>query len=146
MTALRQVGEYRGPGPVVHPESEPFWRGLGEGRLELQRCDSCGTVRFPVAPVCWNCGSLEYTWTGVATEGTVSAAVTVHRATGNQLWAGEVPFVTAQVDMADGHRLPGRVLCPDPEAGVAAGTAVEAAYLAAEGGYGVLCFVPRERS
>jgi uncharacterized OB-fold protein len=146
MSALRQVGEYRGPGPVVHPESEPFWRGLGEGRLELQRCDSCGTVRFPLAPVCWNCGSLDYTWAPVATEGTVSAAVTVHRATGNQLWAQEVPFVTAQVDMADGHRLPGRVVVPDPAAGVAAGTPVEAAYLTADDGIGVLCFVPRAHS
>jgi uncharacterized OB-fold protein len=143
MTALRKAGEYRGPAPVVHPESEPFWRGLGEGTLQLQQCGTCQTIRFPVAPVCWNCGSLEYEWTAVRTGGTVSAAVTVRRATGNQLWAQEVPFVTAQVDMDGGRRLPGRVIC-DPETELKPGTPVEAAYLEAENGYGVLCFVLKE--
>lgn len=141
MSALKNVGEYRGPEPVVHPESEPFWRGIGEGTLRLQQCGSCATIRFPVAPVCWNCGSLEYEWVPVPTTGAVSAAVTVRRATGDQLWAQEVPFVTAQVDMEGGHRLPGRVIGAGE---VGPGTPVEAAYLAAAHGYGVLCFVPRE--
>jgi hypothetical protein len=143
MSALRQAGEYRGPAPVVHPESEPYWRGLGQGRLQLQRCDSCQTVRFPIAPVCWNCGSLDHTWIDVPTAGTVATAVTIQRATGDQLWAQEVPFVTAQVDMAGGYRLPGRIIgADDPKPGLA----VEAAYLSANDGYGVLCFVPAERS
>ncbi|GAA1857282.1 hypothetical protein GCM10009836_41930 [Pseudonocardia ailaonensis] len=187
MPTLTPAGQYRGPAPVVHPESEPFWRGLGEGRLELQKCNSCGTVRWPIAPVCWNCTSLDATWTPVATSGTVSAAVTVRRATGNQVWADVVPFVSAMVDMADGLRLPGRILpaaspsvaapgsagaasgsgpvsgsgtasepgpgsrsgtaagtAADPAAAFPAGTPVEAAYLDAGDGIGVLCFVPAE--
>jgi uncharacterized OB-fold protein len=143
MSVLRKAGEYRGPAPVVHPESEPFWRGLGEGALRLQRCDSCETVRFPIAPVCWNCGALEHTWTDVPTSGTVSAAVTVRRAIGDQSWAAEVPFVTAQVDMAGGQRLPGRLI---GDVDQAPGTPVQAAYLAANDGYGVLCFVEAESS
>jgi uncharacterized OB-fold protein len=143
MSALRHAGEYRGPAPVVHPETEPFWRGLGEGRLELQQCDSCATIRFPVAPVCWNCGSLDHSWTEVPTEGTVSAAVTVRRATGDQRWAESVPFVSAQVDMEGGRRMPGRVIA-DADADISHGTPVRAAYLSTEDGYGVLCFVPRE--
>ena len=143
MSDLRNVGEYRGPAPVVHPESEPFWRGLGEGELKLQHCAACNTIRFPIAPVCWNCGSLDHEWVAVPTDGTISAAVTVRRATGDQLWAKEVPFVTAQVDMEGGRRLPGRVIC-DPDADLKHGTPVQAAYLAAEGGYGVLCFVPKD--
>ena len=145
MTALRRVGQYRGPDIVVHPESEPFWKGLGDGQLKLQKCAHCRTVRFPVAPMCWGCGALEYEWTPVAIEGTVSAAVTVHRATGDQRWAVEVPFVTAQVDMADGLRLPGRVVSDQPVA-PPHGYPVRAAYLEAPGGYGVLCFVPEERA
>jgi uncharacterized protein len=143
-TTLPRMGEYRGPAPVVHPESEAFWRGLGEGRLTLQRCARCATVRFPVAPLCWHCGALEHEWVPVATRGTVSAAVTVHRATGDQRWAAEVPFVTAQVDTADGHRLPGRVLDPDgatPDPAPGHGTPVHAGYLEAPDAVGVLCFV-----
>lgn len=145
MTALRKAGQYRGPDIVVHPESEPFWKGLGDGHLKLQRCARCGTVRFPIAPLCWGCGALEYEWTPLATEGRVSAAVAVHRATGDQRWSQEVPFVAAQVDMADGLRLPGRVISDRPTA-PAHGYPVRAAYLEAPGGYGVLCFVPVERA
>lgn len=146
MSRLRQVGAHRGPAPVVHPETEPFWRGLGEGRLRLQRCTACGTVRFPLGPVCWRCGSFDLEWTDVATTGTVSAAVTVRRATGDPLWAGEVPLVSAQVDMdLVGVRLPGRILC-DPYAPPPHGTPVEAAYLSTDDGYGVLCFVLRDDS
>ena len=143
MASLQQVGEYRGPAPVVHPESEPFWRGLGEGELRLQQCTTCQTVRFPVAPPCWSCGSLGYEWIPVPVTGTVSAAVTVFRATGDQLWAAEVPFVTAQIDMDGGYRLPGRVICP-PNTEVLHGMPVQAAYLKAGDGLGVLCFVPTE--
>ncbi|MBN9110228.1 MAG: OB-fold domain-containing protein [Pseudonocardia sp.] len=146
MSRLRQVGDHRGPAPVVHPETEPFWRGLAEGRLRLQRCTPCGTVRFPLGPVCWRCGSFDHEWTDVATAGTVSAAVTVRRATGDPLWAGEVPLVSAQIDMdSAGVRLPGRILC-DPDTPPPHGTPVDAAYLAAADGYGVLCFVLRESS
>jgi uncharacterized OB-fold protein len=143
MTSLHDAGDYRGPAPVVHPETEPHWRGLGAGELRLQRCLDCGTVRFPLAPVCWRCLSTDLEWVPVATTGTVSAAVTVVRATGDPLWADEVPYVTAQVDMEDGLRLPGRVMC-EPGTVVDPGTPVEAAYLRAEDGVGVLCFVPAE--
>jgi len=143
MAALKNAGVHRGPAPVVHPESEPFWRGLGEGALRLQHCGSCATIRFPVAPVCWNCGATEHTWAEVPADGKVLTAVTVHRATGDQRWAQEVPFVAAQVDMEHGGRLPGRVICDAADA-VPPGTPVEAAYLEAEGGYGVLCFIPKE--
>ncbi|GAY12161.1 Zn-ribbon domain-containing OB-fold protein [Pseudonocardia sp. N23] len=142
MSRLRQAGIHRGPAPVVHPETERFWRGLGQGRLQLQRCTTCGTVRFPLGPVCWKCGGFGHEWADVATTGTVSAAVTVRRATGDPVWADEVPLVSAQVDMDDGHRLPGRVLC-DPDAPPPHGTPVEAAYLATDDGYGVLCFLLR---
>lgn len=143
MAVLRKAGVYRGPAPVVHPESEPFWRGLGQGALRLQQCGACRTIRFPIAPACWNCGSLDHDWVDVPASGTVSATVTVRRATGDQRWAQEVPFVTAQVDMEGGRRLPGRVIC-DPDAAPSPGTPVEAAYLEVDGGYGVLCFIPKE--
>lgn len=145
MSTLRHAGEYRGPAPVVHPETEAHWRGLGSGELLLQQCGGCGTVRFPLAPACWSCLRVEHEWVPVQTTGTVSSAVTIVRATGDPLWAGEVPYVTAQVDMDGGQRLPGRVVC-EPGAEVSRGTPVQAAYLSAEDGIGVLCFVPVEET
>lgn len=138
---LPRLGLYEGPAPVVHPENETFWHGLAQGRLLLQRCAGCGQLRFPVAPVCWRCAELEHAWIEVSPTGQVSAAVTVERATGNQVWAAQTPFVTALVEMDCGLRLPGRVLRTEgarPERGLS----VAACHLDAGEGIGVLCFVP----
>jgi uncharacterized OB-fold protein len=140
MATLAHAGTYTGPEPVIHPESEPFWRGLGDERLTLQRCSSCGRVRWPIAPVCHVCGSLEYAWSEVSGEGTVSAAVVVKRATADPTWAKEVPYLTGMIDLPEGLRLPGRVLCDCGE-GARHGTAVRAARFSTDDGYGVLCFV-----
>jgi uncharacterized OB-fold protein len=35
-----------------------FWNGAAEGKLLVQRCTDCGTLRHPPAPMCGNCGSL----------------------------------------------------------------------------------------
>jgi uncharacterized OB-fold protein len=140
MPSLSCAGEYRGPALVVHPETESFWRNLGQGELTLPKCSSCGLIRFPIAPVCYRCGSLAYDWVAVPGDGRVNVAVEMKRATGNPIWNGEVPFITGQIDMADGRRLPGRVLCDCGEA-TKHGESVTAAYLSADGGYGVLCFL-----
>ncbi len=141
---LPHAGDYRGPQPVIHPETEPFWRGVGAGELRLQQCGACGTVRFPVAPMCWSCLSGDSEWVPVPTTGSVAASVTVRRATGDARWGPQAPFVTAQVDMDGGVRLPGRVV-GDPEP-LPRGTRVRAAYLDAGDGIGVLCFLPMEES
>lgn len=139
MTRLTKAGDYHGPDLVIHPETEPFYTALAQGSLKLQKCRACDTIRFPIAPVCYECGSMDYEWTEVPTGGTVSAAVEMQRATGNPIWAAEVPFIAAQVDMEGGRRLPGRVICSCGNA-TQHGEPVTAAYLAANGGHGVLCF------
>lgn len=35
-----------------------FWEGAGQGRLLIQRCGSCGTLRHPPSPMCGRCQSL----------------------------------------------------------------------------------------
>ncbi len=143
--SLPSAGSYLGPAPVVHPETRQHWAALGEGRLVLQQCRTCGTVRFPLAPVCWVCLSAAHDWVPIPTRGTVAAAVTVHRATGDQRWAKEVPFVAGQVDMAGGYRIPGRILC-DAARPPVRGTPVQAAALSAKEGFGVLCFLLLEET
>ena len=142
---LPRAGVYSGPPPVVHPETEAHWRGLAKGHLLLQRCRDCSTLRFPLAPVCWACLSAEADWVPAPTQGTVGAAVTVNRATGDQRWAAEVPFVVAQVDLPEGIRLPGRVVDADPATPLKRGTPVSAAFLDAGDGVGVLCFTITDR-
>lgn len=100
---------FAGPGPVVHPESAPFWTALGEGRFLVQRCLRCGVVRFPIAPACHACLAFEFDWEPLAKSGTVHVAVLVSRAAGR--WDGGVPFTAGLVNMDHGIRLPGRIFC-----------------------------------
>ena len=50
------------PIPVPEPDglSAPYWAGLREGKLLVQRCKSCGTLRHPPGPVCPSCYSFEW--------------------------------------------------------------------------------------
>ena len=120
------------PDPVVHPEVEGFWSGLEAGELRVQACDRCGTHRVPFAPVCFNCRSFDFSWREISPEGTVAAAVVVHRATGEREWAAHVPFISGLVDLEHGVRLPGRIACTCGEA-TTRGAPVRAVVMAAPG-------------
>jgi len=113
------------PGPLIHPETEPFWAALSAGELRVQACSACGTHRYPFAPVCFKCRSFESSWEPVTGEGTVAAAVRVRRATGDRAWSDHVPFMSGIVDMEHGLRLPGRIVCSCGEA-IMRGTPVRA--------------------
>lgn len=134
--SLKALGQYHGPVPPIHPETARHWSSLKEGRLELQRCTSCREVRFPLAPMCWLCSSPAWEWVEVDGDGTVSSAIIIHRALGDQAWASEIPFTVALVDLACGVRLPGRVV---GEGDVGRGAAVKAGFFETDG-FGVLGF------
>ena len=60
-------------------EDAPYWDGLRERRLVLQRCAACRQARFPVAPVCPHCGGLEHAWERLEGSGSVHSWVRYHR-------------------------------------------------------------------
>jgi uncharacterized OB-fold protein len=124
-----------GPGPAIHPETEPFWRRLSGDRVfSVARCGTCGTVRYPTAPACPACLGFTYDWVDVEPSGTVSAAVRIERATGIAAWRAATPYVVALVDLAGGLRVPGRVVC-DCGAALTHGTPVRMCLVpTAEGG------------
>lgn len=47
--------------PTATPETEHYWKGAREGKLLLQRCESCAKAYFPPRPFCPMCGSREVT-------------------------------------------------------------------------------------
>ncbi len=54
------------PLPEITDLTEPFWAAAKDRRLEIQRCDGCGTFRFPPEYGCAACGSMLATWTKVS--------------------------------------------------------------------------------
>jgi hypothetical protein len=64
--------------PVIDEDSGPFWEAARRGELVMQRCGSCGRLRFPPRPMCPQCQSTEVTWSPMSGRGTVWSFVVPH--------------------------------------------------------------------
>lgn len=112
--------------PMIYPEELPYWEGLKQRKLLLQRCSECGKVWFPIGPVCPHCLSDQFTWAPMSGRGVVHNFVVYHKA-----WLPwfeqRVPYVVVQVQIEEGPRLTTNLL-DTPREQVKLGMAVEAAY------------------
>ena len=57
--------------PLRDDDSGPFWEGTRKGELRMQRCTSCGRLRFPPRPMCPWCRSMESDWRVMSGQGTI---------------------------------------------------------------------------
>ncbi len=92
------------PTPIVNADSAPYWDGARQGKLLLQRCGDCGTLRFFPRYLCTDCGSDKTEWTGVSGRGTVHSFTIVHRAAFPE-FQDRTPYVVALIDLAEGPRM-----------------------------------------
>ena len=58
--------------PRPTPVSRPYWDACREGRLLLQRCDSCGKHQFYPRILCSHCGGSTLAWAEASGRGTVT--------------------------------------------------------------------------
>jgi uncharacterized OB-fold protein len=93
------------------PDMRPFWDATYEHRLVSQRCDNCGTLRFPPLPICDTCLHEGAEWVDVSKQGTIWSYVVYHRAF-HPGFEADVPYVVAIVQNDDGLSFPGMVLGP----------------------------------
>ena len=92
--------------PLTNPESLPYWEGLKERRLMLQRCADCGNVRHYPRPVCSACHSLESDWFEASRRGTVHSW-SVSRQAFHPSFKPYLPMTFVTADLEDGVRLIG---------------------------------------
>ena len=59
--------EAKRPKPGMSDDTRFFWEGCEAGKLLIQRCTQCQTLRHPPAPVCIECHSFD--WDSVAASG-----------------------------------------------------------------------------
>ena len=61
------------PIPVPEPDglSAPYWAGLREGKLLVQRCAHCGTWQFGPEWICHRCHAFDPEWVEVEPKGRI---------------------------------------------------------------------------
>jgi len=94
--------------PTIDTESRPYWEGLAEERLRLQRCRGCGKHRFPAMPGCPSCGGDESEWVDAAGTGRLYSWVTIHQAFSPD-FGEETPYTIATVELDEGCRVLARL-------------------------------------
>ncbi|MGI4955268.1 MAG: Zn-ribbon domain-containing OB-fold protein [Janthinobacterium lividum] len=96
--------------PVPHPDadSQAYWEGAAEGRLRLQRCAACGTVRHYPQLVCSHCYALEVEAFDAGGTGRVHSWTVAHHAF-HPAFKGELPYTLVTVDLPEGPRSLGRL-------------------------------------
>lgn len=112
------------PMPVPDADSRRFWDGCREHRLQIERCADCKTPRFPPAGVCPHCRSSRSEWITASGRGTVFSWIVVRHPVPKDVYAGEVPYVVALVELEEGVRMPTNIVGCAPDA-VRAGMPVE---------------------
>ena len=116
------------PQPVPSPDGldGPFWQGLREERLLIQRCQACQTWQWGPEWICHECMSEEMAFEEVKGEGLIFSFERVwhpvHPALKEQ---GPYLIVLVELPVAGNIRLVGNLL-GDPEQDVVIGSSVKA--------------------
>ena len=92
------------PMPEPSPESRPYWEGLAQRRLVLQRCADCGRIRHYPQPMCPACHSLAADWVEASGAAMVHSWTVAHHPY-HPAFRAELPYVLATADLAEGVRL-----------------------------------------
>jgi uncharacterized protein len=95
------------PMPVPQELSRPYWEAARQGRLVLQRCGQCGTVRHYPRLLCDRCHSREVGWMPATGRGRIHSWTVCHHVF-HPGFAADVPYVLVTVDLDEGVRALGR--------------------------------------
>ncbi len=101
--------EYLKPLPEPSIDSQPFWDGLKDHRIMLQKCSDCSTVRHYPRPMCGECHSMECDWVEASGKGTVYSWTETHHPF-HFGFKAETPYILATVTLAEGVRMQTKLL------------------------------------
>ncbi len=102
------------PRPDPMTTAGPFFEGLKEGKLLVQRCSSCGQYTFYAHFVCPHCLEDSLEWVEAKGTGTVYTYTVVWQHN-NPFFANKVPYVYAVVELDEGPRLVSNIEGVDAE-------------------------------
>lgn len=106
------AAEYRKPLPAPSKITAPFWEGLREGLVRVQRCGECARHIFYPRSLCPYCLSESLGWVTVSGRGKLYSYTIVRRAM-HPAFQEDVPYVYAIVELDEGPRVTTTVVnCP----------------------------------
>jgi len=110
------VASYMPPGlpvPVPEPDglSAPYWQGLQENRLRVQRCTRCKGWQFGPEWLCHRCHAFDIAWIEVAARGRIYSWERVWHPS-HPVLKDRVPYLVVLVELphAGGVRMVGNLL------------------------------------
>ncbi len=120
--------------PIVTNEAKPFWDAAAEGKLLIQRCDSCGDAYFHPRPFCPFCLSDKTSWFEAAGTGTIYTYTVTTRA--------PIFKIPAMVALDEGPVIMSAIVDADPET-VSIGQRVGVTFVPTADGPPLPAFRPR---
>lgn len=90
-----------------------WWDACDEGRVLIQRCKACQTLRHPPRPMCGECQSMEWDSVESALRGEVLSFTELHHP---KIPGYQYPLVCAVIKLGEGTNLVANVVGCDPEA------------------------------
>jgi len=126
--------------PTTTPDTQWFWDALKEGKLQIQRCTSCWTLRHPPRPMCAQCNSLGWDAIEASGRGTVYSFVLPR----HPPWPWfDGTYIVALIELEEGTRIVSNLRDVDPSA-VTIGMPVQAYVEKFDSGVALPQFRPRE--
>ena len=101
------------PIPAITPDMVEFFDGARAGRLMVQKCDNCGTLRFPAHDLCSKCNSTASMWVPVSGRGEVFSFNIMHQLY-HPGFAKEVPYAVVVVELEEGCKFISNLLGVKP--------------------------------
>jgi uncharacterized OB-fold protein len=98
------MSDYTKPLPHPNEVSQPFWDAAKRHKLQIQRCNACGTRIFYPREACAECLSADLIWIPVSGKGTLYS-YTIAQAPTHPAFADDVPYVIAIVELEEGPRI-----------------------------------------
>jgi len=103
------------PRPINPALTRPFWEAAKRHELVMPRCKTCDHVYFYPRSECPQCLSSDQEWVQVTGRGRLHS-FTIIRQPANAAFTGDVPYVYAVVQLAEGPRMVSNIVECDLEA------------------------------
>ncbi len=103
------------PTRILSPRGQDngwWWNAVDEGKLLIQRCKSCQTLRHPPRPMCGKCQSIEWDSIESSMEGEIFSFTTLHYP---KVPGYSYPLCCAVISLSEGTRIVANIIGIDYE-------------------------------